>query len=289
MSGWIKEIICWTYWFLGLCALNKTDPQLCSIICWRLSQLASLLAVWFYDLVKLDHRGHDCVGHCFCLCVPRAARVAVVKSRDMHWSLLAQRDQRDISLSSLRMLIVADGANPCESICRGSFNKTTPWSPKKLLLICFVCLPGALCVRVCVLPQGRYPPAMPSSTCFSHVGCDLRWSVHVPALQKQWLSPSAGALPLLHLTRTKAASLPFCAAVMSHHACNISWFLQGGREICSVDHSADCRVSQLSADCEAQFWRRITMPDGLGGKKMQSRKAGTIFSERNANLNICKS
>ncbi|XP_074515651.1 disco-interacting protein 2 homolog A isoform X10 [Sebastes fasciatus] len=40
------------------------------------------------------------------------ARVAVVKSRDMHWSLLAQRDQRDISLSSIRMLIVADGANP---------------------------------------------------------------------------------------------------------------------------------------------------------------------------------
>uniref|UniRef100_A0A8D2PYP9 Disco interacting protein 2 homolog A n=1 Tax=Zosterops lateralis melanops TaxID=1220523 RepID=A0A8D2PYP9_ZOSLA len=40
------------------------------------------------------------------------ARVAVVKSRDMHWSLLAQRDQRDVCLSSLRMLIVADGANP---------------------------------------------------------------------------------------------------------------------------------------------------------------------------------
>ncbi|KAM8856978.1 disco-interacting protein 2 homolog A isoform 5-T5 [Synchiropus picturatus] len=40
------------------------------------------------------------------------ARVAVVKSRDMHWSLLAQRDQRDLSLSSLRMLIIADGANP---------------------------------------------------------------------------------------------------------------------------------------------------------------------------------
>ncbi|XP_056389227.1 disco-interacting protein 2 homolog A isoform X6 [Hyla sarda] len=40
------------------------------------------------------------------------ARVALVKSRDMHWSLLAQRDQRDVSLGSLRMLIVADGANP---------------------------------------------------------------------------------------------------------------------------------------------------------------------------------
>ncbi|KTF85381.1 hypothetical protein cypCar_00035865, partial [Cyprinus carpio] len=54
---------------------------------------------------------------CDCLrvhmsCIFQTARVAVVKSRDMHWSLLAQRDQRDISLSSLRMLIVADGANP---------------------------------------------------------------------------------------------------------------------------------------------------------------------------------
>ncbi|XP_036400587.1 disco-interacting protein 2 homolog A-like [Megalops cyprinoides] len=40
------------------------------------------------------------------------ATVAVVKSRDMHWSLLTQREQRDVSLSSLRMLIVADGASP---------------------------------------------------------------------------------------------------------------------------------------------------------------------------------
>lgn len=39
-------------------------------------------------------------------------RAALVKSRDMHWSLLAQRGQRDVSLSSLRLLIVADGANP---------------------------------------------------------------------------------------------------------------------------------------------------------------------------------
>ncbi|KAM8814310.1 disco-interacting protein 2 homolog A isoform 6-T6 [Rhynchonycteris naso] len=40
------------------------------------------------------------------------AQAALVKSRDMHWSLLAQRGQRDVNLSSLRMLIVADGANP---------------------------------------------------------------------------------------------------------------------------------------------------------------------------------
>ncbi|XP_029450844.1 disco-interacting protein 2 homolog B isoform X3 [Rhinatrema bivittatum] len=40
------------------------------------------------------------------------ARVAVVKCRDLHWAMIAHRDQRDISLSSLRMLIVTDGANP---------------------------------------------------------------------------------------------------------------------------------------------------------------------------------
>ena len=44
----------------------------------------------------------------------RAASVAVVKSRDMHWGLLAQKEHKDINLSSLRMLLVADGVNPCE-------------------------------------------------------------------------------------------------------------------------------------------------------------------------------
>ncbi|CAF95817.1 unnamed protein product, partial [Tetraodon nigroviridis] len=40
------------------------------------------------------------------------AKVACVKSRDMHWALVAHRDQRDVNLSSLRMLLVADGSNP---------------------------------------------------------------------------------------------------------------------------------------------------------------------------------
>ena len=40
------------------------------------------------------------------------ASVALVKSRDMHWGLMAQRDHKDINLSSLRILLVADGANP---------------------------------------------------------------------------------------------------------------------------------------------------------------------------------
>uniref|UniRef100_A0A6I8SSE3 Disco-interacting protein 2 homolog B n=1 Tax=Xenopus tropicalis TaxID=8364 RepID=A0A6I8SSE3_XENTR len=39
-------------------------------------------------------------------------RVAVVKCRDLHWAMIAHREQKDISLASLRMLIVTDGANP---------------------------------------------------------------------------------------------------------------------------------------------------------------------------------
>lgn len=38
-----------------------------------------------------------------------------MKSRDMHWALVAHRDQRDVNLSSLRMLVVADGSNPCKN------------------------------------------------------------------------------------------------------------------------------------------------------------------------------
>uniref|UniRef100_A0A8C9VD86 Disco interacting B n=1 Tax=Scleropages formosus TaxID=113540 RepID=A0A8C9VD86_SCLFO len=40
------------------------------------------------------------------------ARVALVKCRDLHWAMMAFREQRDISLATLRMLLVADGANP---------------------------------------------------------------------------------------------------------------------------------------------------------------------------------
>ena len=40
------------------------------------------------------------------------ATVAICKSRDLHWGLLATKDHRELNLSSLRMLLVADGANP---------------------------------------------------------------------------------------------------------------------------------------------------------------------------------
>lgn len=45
---------------------------------------------------------------------PLLARVALVKCRDLHWAMMAHKDQKDTNLTSIRMLIVADGANPCE-------------------------------------------------------------------------------------------------------------------------------------------------------------------------------
>ncbi|KAF3856461.1 hypothetical protein F7725_017184 [Dissostichus mawsoni] len=38
------------------------------------------------------------------------ARIALVKCRDLHWAMMAHREQRDTSLASLHMLIVADGS-----------------------------------------------------------------------------------------------------------------------------------------------------------------------------------
>lgn len=51
-----------------------------------------------------------------CFLYSLLARVALVKCRDLHWAMMAHKEQRDINLSSIRMLIVADGANPCESL-----------------------------------------------------------------------------------------------------------------------------------------------------------------------------
>lgn len=56
------------------------------------------------------------------------ARIALVKCRDLHWAMMAHKDQRDTNLSSIRMLIVADGANPCES---------QPWCLCNVELLCY--------------------------------------------------------------------------------------------------------------------------------------------------------
>lgn len=51
------------------------------------------------------------------------ASIAIVKSRDLHWGLLAQKEHKDIHLSSLKMLLVADGANPWSLTSCDSFLK----------------------------------------------------------------------------------------------------------------------------------------------------------------------
>ncbi|KAG9508602.1 Disco-interacting protein 2, partial [Fragariocoptes setiger] len=40
------------------------------------------------------------------------ASIAICKSRDLHWGLLATKDHKEVNLSSLRLILVADGANP---------------------------------------------------------------------------------------------------------------------------------------------------------------------------------
>lgn len=54
---------------------------------------------------------------------PCLASVALVKSRDLHWALLATRDHKDVNFSALKSLVVADGANPwCRFYYRPSCN-----------------------------------------------------------------------------------------------------------------------------------------------------------------------
>ncbi len=47
-----------------------------------------------------------------------SATCALVSSRDLHWSLHASKDVKDINLSTIRMLLLADRANPCESFVK---------------------------------------------------------------------------------------------------------------------------------------------------------------------------
>nr|CAB3238033.1 disco-interacting protein 2 homolog C [Phallusia mammillata] len=40
------------------------------------------------------------------------ASIALVKSRDLHWTLAMQRDNANVNLKTLRMMLISDGANP---------------------------------------------------------------------------------------------------------------------------------------------------------------------------------
>ncbi|XP_045858447.1 disco-interacting protein 2 homolog A isoform X8 [Meles meles] len=87
------------------------------------------------------------------------ARAALVKSRDMHWSLLAQRGQRDVSLSSLRMLIVADGANPWSiSSCDAFLNVFQSRGLRPEVICPCASSPEALTVAIRRPPELGGPP-----------------------------------------------------------------------------------------------------------------------------------
>ncbi|XP_016067353.1 PREDICTED: disco-interacting protein 2 homolog A isoform X10 [Miniopterus natalensis] len=87
------------------------------------------------------------------------AQTALVKSRDMHWSLLAQRGQRDVSLSSLRMLIVADGANPWSiSSCDAFLNVFQSRGLRPEVICPCACSSEALTVAIRRPPDLGGPP-----------------------------------------------------------------------------------------------------------------------------------
>uniref|UniRef100_A0A665XFG4 Disco-interacting protein 2 homolog Ca n=1 Tax=Echeneis naucrates TaxID=173247 RepID=A0A665XFG4_ECHNA len=88
------------------------------------------------------------------------AKVACVKSRDMHWALVAHRDQRDVNLSALRMLVVADGSNPWSiSSCDAFLNVFQSKGLRPEVICPCASSPEALTVAIRrPLEEGATPP-----------------------------------------------------------------------------------------------------------------------------------
>uniref|UniRef100_A0AAZ3RR58 DMAP1-binding domain-containing protein n=1 Tax=Oncorhynchus tshawytscha TaxID=74940 RepID=A0AAZ3RR58_ONCTS len=87
------------------------------------------------------------------------AKVACVKSRDMHWALVAHREQKDISLSSLRMLLVADGSNPWSiSSCDAFLNVFQSKGLRSEVICPCASSPEALTVAIRRLEDSSQPP-----------------------------------------------------------------------------------------------------------------------------------
>lgn len=87
------------------------------------------------------------------ICFFRAC-VAVVKSRDLHWGLLATKDHKDINLASLRMLLVADGANPWSLSSCDQFLTVFQSKGLRADAIC-PCASSSECLTVSVRRPGR--------------------------------------------------------------------------------------------------------------------------------------
>lgn len=98
------------------CSYSEEDVVVCVVDCRReiglwhavLSSVFNGLHVIFvpYSVMQVDP------GSWLRMVTKFRATVAIVKSRDIHWALLAERDHPNVNLSSIRMLLVADGSNP---------------------------------------------------------------------------------------------------------------------------------------------------------------------------------
>ncbi|XP_015278686.1 PREDICTED: disco-interacting protein 2 homolog C-like [Gekko japonicus] len=136
------------------------------------------------------------------------AKVACVKSRDMHWALVAHRDQRDINLSSLRMLIVADGANPWSiSSCDAFLNVFQSKGLRQEVICPCASSPEALTVAIrrptddSNQPPGRGVLSMHGLTYgVIRVDSEEKRFVRVPFLQTLWYVGIGNIVYVLVLT-----------------------------------------------------------------------------------------
>ncbi|XP_057400864.1 disco-interacting protein 2 homolog A isoform X1 [Balaenoptera acutorostrata] len=138
------------------------------------------------------------------------ARAALVKSRDMHWSLLAQRGQRGVSLSSLRLLIVADGANPWSiSSCDAFLNVFQARGLRPEVLCPCASSPEALTVAIRRPPDLGGPPprrAVLSMSGLSHgvIRLDAEEKLSVLAVQDV-----GQAMPGANVCVVKVEGIPY--------------------------------------------------------------------------------
>ncbi|CAL8277580.1 unnamed protein product, partial [Boreogadus saida] len=97
------------------------------------------------------------------------ARVALVKCRDLHWAMMAHREQKDTNLSSIRMLIVADGANPWSVSSCDAFLNVFQAHGLKPEVIC-PCASSAEALTVALRRPGARGAPLPARAILSMAG-----------------------------------------------------------------------------------------------------------------------
>ncbi|VDN14788.1 unnamed protein product [Dibothriocephalus latus] len=100
------------------CHYSEEDVMVCVVDCRREAGLwhAALTSVFNgmhvvfvpYNVLQVDP------GSWIRMTTKYRASVAIVKSRDLHWAVLADREHSYANLSSLRAIFVTDGHNPCK-------------------------------------------------------------------------------------------------------------------------------------------------------------------------------